>query len=301
MNYTLRQLAYLVAVADHGSVTAAANALYTSQPGVSSTIAQLEEVFGLQFFIRHHAKGVSLTPAGQSFVGAARNLLAHAEDLMQQASELSQSVRGKLDLGCFTTIGPVFLPRLLASLREGFPDIEVRLHEGDIEQLQVGLLSGQIELALLYDLDLSANLNKLPLLMARPYVLLPAGHVLAAQETVRLADLVHEPMVLLDLPHSREYFLSLFRQLGIEPNVRHRTVSFELVRGLVAAGSGYGLLNLRPNVDVTYDGGQLVCLPIAEEVPALSIVLAWPQELKPTRRAEVFIELCRQHLQPPSS
>jgi DNA-binding transcriptional LysR family regulator len=57
MQYTLRQLAYLVAVADHGSVTAAANALYTSQPGISSAIAQLEEQFGLQFFIRHHAKG----------------------------------------------------------------------------------------------------------------------------------------------------------------------------------------------------------------------------------------------------
>lgn len=296
MNYTLRQLAYLVAVADHGSVTAAANALYTSQPGISTAIAQLEEVFGLQFFIRHHAKGVSLTPAGQSFVAAARNLLAHAEDLTQQASELSQEVRGKLDLGCFTTIGPIFLPRLLGALRETCPEIDVHLHEGDTAQLQVALLSGQIELALLYDLDLSPQLAKLPLLSAPPYVLLPAGHALAGKKAVSLVELASEPMVLLDLPHSREYFLSLFRLLEIEPQVRHRSVNFELVRGLVAAGNGYALLNLRPNVDAAYDGGRLVCMPIVEEVPPLSIVLAWPQELKPTRRAQAFMGLCETQL-----
>ena len=100
MQYTLRQLTYLVAVADHGSVTAAANALYTSQPGVSNAIAQLEALFGLQFFVRHHARGVSPTPAGQSFIAAARNLLLHAEDLEQQAQEISQSLRGAITLGC---------------------------------------------------------------------------------------------------------------------------------------------------------------------------------------------------------
>ncbi|MCW3479425.1 LysR substrate-binding domain-containing protein [Neisseriaceae bacterium JH1-16] len=299
MNYTLRQLEYLVAVAEHGSVTAAANALYTSQPGISTAISQLEEVFGLQFFIRHHARGVSMTPAGQSFVAAARNLLIHAEDLMQQASELSLALSGRLDLGCFTTIAPVLLPRLLTALRETYPEVEVALHEGDTPQLQAALLSGQLELALLYDLDLTPALSKRTLLSARPYVLLPADHPLAKKPEIALAELAEEPMVLLDLPYSREYFLSLFRQLGIEPRVRHRTVSFELVRGLVAAGNGYGLLNLRPDMDTTYGGGRLVCLPISDEVPALSIVLAWPQGLKLTRRAEVFIELCESTLTKP--
>jgi len=292
MQYTLRQLEYLVAVADHGSVTAAANALYTSQPGISTAIAQLEEVFGLQFFIRHHARGVSLTPAGQSFVAAARNLLTHAKDLMQQASELSLALSGRLDLGCFTTIAPVLLPRLLTAFRDAYPDVEIVLREGDTPQLQAALLSGQLELALLYDLDLPPALCKRALFSARPYVLLPVGHPLAKQPEIALAELADEPMVLLDLPHSREYFLSLFRQLGIEPKVRHRTVSFELVRGLVAAGNGYGLLNLRPEVSAAYSGGQLTCLPITDEVPALSIVLAWPQGLKQTRRAEAFIALC---------
>ncbi|RQO68200.1 LysR family transcriptional regulator [Aquitalea sp. FJL05] len=296
MQYTLRQLAYLVAVADHGSVTAAANALYTSQPGISSAIAQLEAQFGLQFFIRHHAKGVSLTPAGQSFVAAARNLLAHAEDLSQHASALSQSLQGNLELGCFTTIAPIFLPRLLAAMREDYPDISVRLHEGDTEQLQQALLSGQTELALLYDLDLAPSLYRQTLQTVLPYVLLPATHPLAGRAAVSLQDLAPLPMVLLDLPHSREYFLSVFRLQGLEARVRHKTVNFELVRGLVAAGNGYALLNLRPQTPQTYAGDALVCLPIVEEVPALNIVLAWPQELRLTRRAEAFVTLCERNI-----
>jgi DNA-binding transcriptional LysR family regulator len=292
MQYSLRQLAYLVAVADHGSVTAAAQALYTSQPGISSAIAQLEQQFGQQFLIRHHAKGVSLTPAGRSFVSAARNLLAHADEMTQQVSELSQSLRGRLDLGCFTTIAPIYLPGLLAALRAEHGEIEVELHEGDTEQLQAGLLSGKIELALLYDLDLAQSLHKQPLLSMAPYALLPLNHALAARSSVSLAELAPFPMVLFNLPHSREYFLSLFRARALQPQIRYETVNFELVRGLVAAGNGYALLNLRPQTNVSYAGDPLVCLPISDQVPGLPLVLAWPKALRLTRRATAFAERC---------
>ncbi|AXB06909.1 MULTISPECIES: LysR family transcriptional regulator [Aeromonas] len=294
MQYTLRQLTYLVAVADHGSVTAAANALYTSQPGVSNAIAQLEALFGLQFFVRHHARGVSPTPAGQSFIAAARNLLLHAEDLEQQAQEISQSLRGAITLGCFTTMAPILLPDLLSALRDAYPELEVNLLEGDTQQLQAALLGGQIELALLYDLGLPETLHKQPLSGARPYVLVAADHPLAARGQVSLAELVDEPLVLLDRPHSREYFLGLFRQLGLEPRVGHRTVNFELVRGLVAAHFGYALLNLQPQVDMSYDGGKLACLDIVDDVPQLPIVLAWPQELTLTRKAAALRDTCLQ-------
>ena len=295
MNYTLRQLQYVVAVADHGSVTAAANALFTSQPGISNSIAQLEEVFGIQIFIRHHAKGISVTPAGQSFIASARNLLAHAEDLTHQAHDLSQSLQGSIRFGCFTTIAPIFLPGLLSALREQHPDVQADLNEGTTESLQNGLIHGEIEVALLYDLDLSPSLVKEQMLSARPYVLLSKSHPLAQQEAVTLASLVDEPMVLFDMPHSREYFLSMFRVRKLEPFVRYRTVNFELVRGLVASQNGYAFLNLRPTISQSYDGSELACLPIADDVPSLSMVLAWSEGLKPTRRVEAFINLCRRY------
>lgn len=292
MQYTLRQLAYLVAVADHGNVTAAAQALHTSQPGVSSAIAHLENVFGLTLFVRHHAKGVTLTPGGQGLVAAARQLLGHADDLMAQAQDMGQSVRGRLTLGCFTTLAPILLPRLFSALRQSHPELEIDLLEGDTAQLQEALLAGRIELALMYDLDLTDSLHRQPLSGARPYALVAEGHRLARRRKVQLAELVNEPLVLLDHPHSREYFLSLFRQRGLEPLVRHRTVNFELVRGLVAKGFGYALLNLRPNRNVTYDGGKLVYLDIADDLPELPIVLAWPASIALTRKATLVRDLC---------
>lgn len=189
MNFTLQQLRYLIAVAEHANVTAAASALHTSQPGVSTAISHLEEAFGVQLFVRHHARGVSLTPAGRTFVAAARNLLLHADDLGQKANELNESIRGDLDLGCFQTIGLVLLPRLLRRFRNQYPGVHVNLHEGDTEQLQHKLRNAVIELALLYDLDLDRAFTKVTLFSLRPYALLPTNHRLAKHSKVYLKEL----------------------------------------------------------------------------------------------------------------
>jgi DNA-binding transcriptional LysR family regulator len=117
MDYTLQQLRYLVAVADHGSVSAAARSLYVSQPGLSAAVLHLESVFGIQCFIRHHAKGVSLTPAGESIVKEARGVLSHASSLLLRAKELNQTFIGKLDVGCYPTIGS-----LLTGIPAGWND-----------------------------------------------------------------------------------------------------------------------------------------------------------------------------------
>src|SRR5260370_21919786 len=107
MDYTLQQLRYLVAVADHGSVSAAARSLYVSQPGLSSAILHLEEVFGIQCFIRHHAKGVSLTPAGHLFVKEVRDVLFRASNLQKRAKELNETISTRLAITCSSTTRPL--------------------------------------------------------------------------------------------------------------------------------------------------------------------------------------------------
>src|ERR1700687_1182781 len=179
MDYTLQQLRYLVAVADHGSVSAAARSLYVSQPGLSSAILHLEGVFGIQCFIRHHAKGVSLTPAGHLFVKEARDVLFRASNLQQRAKELNQTIAGRLDIGCYSTISPLLIPRILEKLHESYPDIEVHLQDGDSENLQERLKGGILEIALLYDFNIDPTFDKLSLLSLPPYVLLPKSHRLA--------------------------------------------------------------------------------------------------------------------------
>lgn len=295
MNFTLKQLRYFVAVAEHQSVTRAADSLYVSQPAISSAIAQLEKIFDVQLLIRHQAKGVDLTASGRALLVKARQLLTHSEELSLESSELGESLRGGLEIGSFVTLSPFYLPTILKQMISQYPDINVTVHEGAMDTLQNHLLDGTCEIALLYGLDLDAQIDTEVMIEIPPYALLPRNHRLAKNKTVSLKDLAHEPMILIDLPHSREYFRSLFLQLGIEPRVQFRTRSYELIRGMVANGHGYSLLNLKPAVDITYDGEAVICIPAKEKLEPLPVCLAWNGGVRFTCRAHAFADVCRQY------
>jgi len=295
IQYTLKQLAYFAAAAERGNVTEAARVLNVSQPSISTAIAHLEQVFGTQLFLRHHARGLSLTPAGRRLFAESRGLLAHAEELAAGGLSDGERLRGELHLGYFVTFAPYYLPGLLLQFAERHPDVVVRLHEGDIESLRRGLALGTIELALIYDLALGQDLAREPLAALKPYALLPTQHPLAKRKRVALHALAAEPFILLDLPHSREYFRSIFLAYGIDPLIRYATPSMEMVRGLVARGHGVGLLNIRPRGDRAYDGAAIACRPLAEPAPPLHIVLARSAQARPARPAEALIACARDY------
>ena len=295
IQYTLKQLAYFAAAAERSSVTAAARALHVSQPSISTAIAHLERVLGAQLFLRRHAQGLALTPAGRRLFAEARRLLAHAEELGLSARSEGERLRGELHLGYFMTFAPYYLPGLLLRFGRCHPEVAVKLHEGDIESLRRGLVLGAFEIALLYDLALGPELICQPLAALKPYVLLPRDHALARRRHVSLRALAAEPFILLDLPHSREYFRAIFLAYGLEPAVRYSTPSLEMVRGLVARGHGVGLLNIRPEGDRAYDGAPLACRPLAEDSPPLRVVLAQPAQARPTRAAEAFRACARDY------
>ncbi len=295
IRYTLKQLMYFHAAAERGNVTEAARALNVSQPSISTAIAQLERVLSAQLFLRHHARGLSLTPDGRHFLVEARQLLAQAEELGAALRSEGARLKGELSLGYFVTFAPYYLPGLLRSFRARHPDVLLQLHEGDIETLQRGLASGGIELALVYDLALGPELVSEPLAAHKPYALLPAAHPLAKRTRVSLRKLAKEPFVLLDLPYSREYFRSVFLAYGLEPQVRYTTPSLEMVRGLVANGHGVGLLNIQPEGDRAYDGMPLACRTLAEDCPPLRVALARPVQARPSRAAQALIACARDH------
>ncbi|SMF23475.1 DNA-binding transcriptional regulator, LysR family [Tistlia consotensis] len=293
MNFTLRQLRYLCAVAEAGSIAAAAQRLAISQPAISAAVAQLEREAGTSFFLRQPAQGLAPTEAGRAFLARARGLLEHAEEVGGAARSLGEGSSGSLTLGCFSTLAPVHLPRLAKAFQATQPGIELDFREGSLDGLQADLLSGVLELALLYDLDLDRRLEAERLAELPPYVLLAAGDPLAARDSLDLAELAERPMVLLDLPHSREYFRSLFLARGLEPRVARRTASYELLRALVGSGFGYALLNVRPATDRAYDGSRLVQRPLADPPPGLALVLARVAAARPTRRALLFADFAR--------
>lgn len=294
--FTLKQLKYFVAVAEHGSVTAAAKALYVSQPGVSAAVAQLEELFDVQLLIRRKARGVELTTSGRALLASARELLHHADDVMTQGRELNYTLTGSLRIGFFHTIGPHVVPDLLARFRQEYSNVAVSLLEGDLEQLYNALMAGDIELAVLYDLGLDDHIERCRLRRLPPYVLVSPDCPVAGHAAVSLRDLVDEPMILLDLPHSREYFTSLFRSIGVEPRVAYRTKSVPMVRSMVANDLGYSVLNFRPRVRSDYDGKPLVYVDLKDGCAGLELVLAWRTGVRLTTRARAFINVAKAHL-----
>lgn len=293
--FTLRQLKYFVAVAKYENITTAAEELHVSQPAISASLAVLESHFGVQLFIRHKAKGVKLTPVAQQFISAARNLLVHAEELDTEARNLSDSLTGSLTVGCFDTVAPFYLPQLLTEFTQRYAEVEVRLSEGPIDAIIEDLLSGRCDIALLYDIDLPETIEVEQLVQLPPYVIVSKAHSLAAKKTIALAEIADEPMILLDLPHSRDYFLFLFSQLGITPRIRYRTKNYELLKGLVANEHGYSLLNSRAAHNLTYSGRRLAALQLEPVVGELTLVLAKPKDIKLTKRADAFASLCREY------
>src|SRR3990167_4650051 len=150
MNLPLRALGYVVATADAGSVTAAANRLNVPQPSVSAAGAQVGAELDVEIFVPPHARGMSLAAAGQRFVNEARLLLNHARDFGQSVGALGDALRGEIVVGSFVTLATRFMPGLLSAFAGRFPGISVRLEEGDQEEILQGLSSGRTEIALSY-------------------------------------------------------------------------------------------------------------------------------------------------------
>ncbi len=292
MLYTLKQLRYLVAIADHKNISKAAESLHISQPSLSAAIQQLENQFNTQLLIRYKAKGVALTPTGKQFVAEARQFLLHGDELAKNIGQYTNQLEGELTLGCYTTIAPFFIPNLLRHVKRKHPKLFIRSLEKNLDELQSDLFNGQYELALIYNINLDAGIDIQVLKQCKPYIILPKQHPLANRKQISLKQLADEPYVMLDLPNSRDYFKKVFSNNNVDPNIQHRTQSFEMVRCLVAQQHGYSILNLHPYSNRTYDSGRVSCIEIAGKQEPLEIVLAKVEKLKLTRRAQVFADLC---------
>lgn len=296
LRFTLRQLEYLVAVADCGSVALAAERVNVSSPSISAAISQLEASYGLQLFIRRHAQGLSLTEGGRQFTATAREVLAAAGRLTDRAADIAGRVAGPLAVGCLLTFAQVLLPQLRRRFAERFPQVEFRQHEGDQAELFEGLRMARLDVALTYDLDIPTDLDFLPLLPIAPYALLPPEHPLAGREAVTPAELAPYPMVLLDLPHSADYFLSLFTEAGVRPQIAERTRDMGVMRAMVANGFGYSIANIWLGSDRAADGRRVVFVPMKGPVRVMRIGLLLPKAAAPRRTLTAFIDHCRENI-----
>ena len=291
LRFSLRQLEHLVAVADAGSLTGAAAACGASQAGVSLSISDLERRLGVQLLLRQRAKGVTLTAVGVRVVAEARRLLETAEELQAAASAVDHDMGGTLSIGCYTSLAPHFIPPVLDEFCAQHPALALHVLEGTADDLVAALRDGRSEVALLYAEDADSTLAMRPVRASRPYLILAADHPLASQDSIALADVADEPLIMFDVPSARNA-VRMLEAVGLTAHIRHMSSNLEVVRGLVARGVGYSILVQRWPADVSFEGRSLACRDIADPVPTRQVVFAWPEGARLTRRARTLMDFC---------
>ena len=296
MRFTFRQLQYFIAAGEAGSITLASATIRISPPSISTAISQLERELGVQLFVRHHAQGLSLTPTGRILLREARRLIEQAEGLYAAASEAGDQVRGELAVGCLVTLAPMVLPELTHSFTAAFPQVTIRHHENHQEWLLNSLRRAEIDVAVTYDLQIPDGITFTPLASLPPHALVAKAHPMAGRTAVTLAELAAEPLVLLDLPMSREYFLALFMKEGVQPTIHSRSPHQDVVRTMVANGYGYTLANVRPRSDLALDGRRVVRVPLAGEQAPMRIGIATLAQLRTSRLVQAFEEHCQSYI-----
>ncbi len=238
----LRDLKYLVALADHRHFGKAAAASFVSQPTLSTQIRKLEDELGVALVERAPRK-VMLTPAGREAAERARRIVAEIEQMKEAARRSRDPEAGTVRLGLFPTLGPYLLPHVIPGLRARFPKLELLLVEDKSDQLLAQLADGRLDAALLalpvHDERLHAEF-----LFEEPFVLaVPEDHPLAGRSSLTLDDLHDLQLLLLEDGHClRDQALDVCHLAGASEKSEFRATSLETLRQMVAAGVGATLL-----------------------------------------------------------
>ncbi len=267
LSITLRQLEYATAVARHGGMTAAAQALHVSQPALSVAIRQLEGHLGRALFLRR-AGTIAPTAFGRGWLHQAEAQLAALGRLMQ-----GEGIDAPVRLAVFHDLAPMLLAPLLAGAARALPDVTVDPQVMDFETLSAALSEGRADLALTWDLGLPADCPRQVLARIAPHAVLASDHPLAATEALHLSDLADQPLILTDQALSLAHFRSLFASRGLGARIVHRPASTDLMRSFAAHGFGIGLAYSRPLPDASPDGRPLAIRPILD-AGAEALVLA---------------------------
>jgi LysR family hydrogen peroxide-inducible transcriptional activator len=272
----LRDLRYLVAVADHRHFGRAADACFVTQPTLSTQIKKLEKELGVEL-VERNPRQIILTDAGAQVVERARVILGEADDIRDLAQRAQDPEAGSIRLGLFPTLAPYLLPHVVPHLHARFPKLELLLVEEKTEVVVDRLGTGQLDAGILARPINDERLHE-ELLFAEDFVLaVPADHRLAASdEPVSISVLATEHVLLLEEGHClRDQALAVCQVAGASERHGFRATSLETLRQMVAAGVGVTLLPelaVRPPVPPSDD---LRLLRFAEPVPRREVAMYW--------------------------
>jgi LysR family hydrogen peroxide-inducible transcriptional activator len=287
----LHQLEYLVALAEEGSFTRAAERLLIAQPSLSQQIQKLEREIGQPLFDRL-PRGVIATEAGQRLLEHARRILSEVEDAKRQARESRDTVSGALVIGAIPTIAPYLLPEAMRAFTARFPDVRLELVEDVTSRLLEQLDQGRLDFAIMSDAEggrslILEEIGREPLLL-----LLPESHRLAKRKAIAWADVHDERFLILHDMHCLTSQVMLFcRPQGIRPKIAARGAQLVTLAEMISAGLG---ISVAPTMMKARDAGAgRVYRPFASDPPSRAICIAWSVFRYRTNAARAFVKVLK--------
>jgi len=242
----LQQLKYLLAIVDNGlNITAAADRLYTSQPGVSKQLKLLEEELGMQIFTRKGKSLGGVTVAGERIIERARIIMQEVENIRSLAADYYEEEDGSLSIGTTHTQARYVLPEIIAEFRQRFPKIGLNLHQGTSEQIADMVAANEIDFAIATGSQhLFSNLLLVPSYHWDRSIIVPQGHPLTTiDRKITLHDLAEYPLVTYVFSFSGESSLKrAFADEGLEPNVGFTARDADVIKTYVRMGLGVGVV-----------------------------------------------------------
>ena len=273
---TLRQIRQFIAVAETGSISAAAQAVFISQSTLTLAIQQLEEEIGVSLFNRH-AKGMSLTHQGHQFLRQAHLILASVDNAKRSLQQSTDQVAGQLTIGVTSLVAGYYLADLITRFQRAYPNVQTRVIEDERPYIEHLLISGEIDVGVLILSNLEdRHALQTEVLTHSPHRLwLPAQHPLLELDSISLADVASQPLIQLNVDEMGLNAQRFWAQAGLQPHITLRTGATEAVRSLGAAGLGLSI-----QADMTYrpwslEGDIIEARALVDLTQTLDVGLAW--------------------------
>ena len=241
----LQQLRYIWEVAHHDlNVSATAQSLYTSQPGISKQIKLLEDELGVEVFARSGKHLTRITPAGETIIEKAGEILRKVESIKQVAQEFSNEKKGSLSIATTHTQARYALPEVIARFIEKYPEVSLHMHQGSPIQIAEMAAEGLVDFAIATEgLELFGDLVMMPCYNWNRCILVPKGHPLAKVDKLTLELVAEHPIVTYVFGFTgRSKLDEAFIKLGLEPKVVFTATDADVIKTYVRLGLGIGIV-----------------------------------------------------------
>jgi LysR family hydrogen peroxide-inducible transcriptional activator len=291
----LKDLRYLVAVADSGHFGQAAQRCFISQPTLSAQLKKLEDYLGVQL-IERQPKGATLTQAGEQIVARARLILSASDEVLTIAQTYRDPLSGRLKVAMIPTVGPYVLPQVAPAVHKQMPRLDLLLFEYQTAVILEKIHAGEIDVGVLALPVEGEGLASRKLYEEDFNVALPANHRLAGQANVRIADLEDESLLLLEEGHClRDQALEVCGRISIHERQDFRATSLETLRQMVAAGAGVTLMPELASRGAYGNARGVVIRPLVRPTPHRQIGAVWRKSSARQAAIQAFCDVVVKH------